>query len=248
MKRRYTPNPDPDPDNRSRRQRPRTTRDNSSRKRSNSSGGQNANKRPHYVQHARSRVVQNPHAQSVVEKHRQAFLFRTEHARQVRLETAALRHQAAALRHQIETVEQEFRHLKRTVVHDEWSKLRKEQDLSFIQGQIADLNTSLAELVRANPGVVASASGATPVVHTLEEENETQTLLAALEKIIRNDCNKSLKELGELKRIIQLLREKKRSMHLSPHQNVRLGHMMAAISGKGWRIPRNQGIHSEIYF
>ena len=63
-----------------------------------------------------------------------------------------------------------------------------------------------------------------------------------------NKYSKSLKELGELKRIIQVVREKQRSMHLSPHQNVQRGHMMAAISGKGWRIPRNQGIHSEIYF
>ena len=237
-----------DPANANRRQRSRATPNITSRKRSqpNSGDSQKVSKRAQFVQH--SRIVQNPHAQSAVEKHRKAFLLRAEHARKVRLEAAALRHQAAALRHQIETVEQESRRLKRTVVHDERSKLRKEQDLSFMQGQIVDLKTSLAELVGANPGVVASASGATPVVHTLEEENETQTLLAALEKIIRNDSNKSLKELGELRRIIQLLREKQRSMHLSPHQNVQLGHMMAAISGKGWRIPRNQGIHSEIYF
>lgn len=232
-----------DPDNAIRRQRSRATPNISSRKRSqpNSSVAQNVSKRPQFVQHARSRIVRNPHAQSAVEKHRKAFLFRKEHARKVRLE-------AAALRHQIEKVEQASRRLKRTTVHDERSQLRKEQDLSFMQGQIVDLNKSLAELVGANPGVVASAPGATPVVHTLEEENETQSLLTALETIIRNDSNKSLKELGELKRIVQLLREKQRSMHLSPHQNVQLGRMLSAISVKGWRIPRNQGIHKEIHF
>ena len=221
-------------------QRSRATSAYSSRKRSHTSSGhgtgQKPSKRSQFVQHALSRIVHNAHPQSTTEIQRKAFLDRKKHARGVRLRVAGLRHEIMA-------TEEQCRRIENTKTNDSdiWAQERKKQDIAFLQGKITDLKESLAELRSANPGVdtaTASRPRVAPIVHTLKEEHETQELLLVLEKMVREDKNNSLKELGDLRRVVHTLRGKRRDMRLSTRQDVRLGHVLGAMNAKGWRIPR----------
>ena len=133
-----------------RRQRSRATPAFSSRKRSQTNSGldQKLPKRPQFVQHARSRIVRNAHAQSTTEIQRKAFLARKNHARGVRL-------RVTGIRHEIMSAEEQYRRIEKTKPNDSdiWAQERKKQDILFLQGKIIDLKKSLAEILTANPEV-----------------------------------------------------------------------------------------------
>lgn len=195
----------------------------SSRKRQNRDSVQNETKRARFRQLARSSIVKDPDQNSTTEKHRKAYLDRKERARKLRLE-------AVGLQHKIESAKKQLRKTKKSKPKNELGKVRKEQDVEFLQGQIADLEESLNDDLKRS---LETLNISTPVVHTLEEEEETVELLRELETVIQKD-NVSVNEQRKLQYIVRTLRTK----NLSPHQNARLGNMLAAISAKGWRIPR----------
>lgn len=195
----------------------------SSRKRQNRVSVQEKTKRARFRQLAHSRIVKDPDQNSATEKHRKAYLDRKERMRTLRLE-------AVGLQHKIKSAKNQLRNKKRSKPMDERGKLRQEQDVEFLRGQIADLEESLNDDLKKS---LETLNISTPVVHTLEEEEETLELLQALETVLQKD-NVSVNEQRKLQYIVHTLRKK----NLSHHQNARLSNMLAAISAKGWRIPR----------
>lgn len=203
-----------------------------SRKRSHPDDQQTP-KKAQFIQHAApSRIVNMPHRDSAIEKHRKAFAARTERRRVVRLRISEIQLHIARAQENYARARQRQRQNQ-----DERLSTIIETDLQFYESQIKDLKRSLDSFLKENADIEANVSSKQPVVHTLEDHDEIQEWLETLSHIVAQK-HLSLRDIGELRRVIRILENYQQQMNLSTYQSERFGKMLAEIQRKGWHVPR----------
>jgi hypothetical protein len=203
-----------------------------SRKRSHPDDQQTPRK-AQFIQHAvPSRIVNMPHRDSAIEKHRKAFASRSERRRGIRLRISEIKLRIARAQESYAHARQRQRQTQ-----DERQCTIIETDLQFYEGQIKDLKRSLDSFLKENADIEANVSSEEPIVHTLEDHAEIQEWLETLNRIVAQK-QLTLRDTGELRHVIRILQNYQRKMNLSSHQSQRYGKMLAEIQRKGWHVPR----------
>lgn len=205
-----------------------------SRKRSHPDDQQTPRK-AQFIQHAvPSRIVNMPHRDSAIEKHRKAFASRSERRRGIRLRISEIQLRIASAR---ESYLGARRRQSQRQNQDERLRTIIETDLQFYEGQIKDLKRSLDSFLKENADIEANVSSEESVVHTLEDHDEIQEWLGTLNRIVAQK-QLTLRDTGELRHVIRMLQNYQQKMNLSTHQSERYGKMLAEIQRKGWHVPR----------